>query len=185
VTAPAQSSAAETTVSPPRGALGAAAALLGWVNTAAAVLSAVALGAAGCVLTWEATARYLFKIPSDWQDELSVFLLVGATFMSAAWVQERRGHVGIQALAVILPPAADRVRRLASDIAALAFCAFFSWKSWSLLIEAVRDGQTSNSAWGAPLWIPYGCMALGMSLVVLQFLLQVLTRESLQHAGHR
>ena len=80
----------------------AAAALLGKINAAAAVASAVATGIAACVLTWEATARYLFKIPSDWQDELSVFLLVGATFLSAAWVQERRGHVGIQALSAIL-----------------------------------------------------------------------------------
>ena len=160
-----------------------AAAVLGKVNAAAAVASAAATGVAACVLTWEATARYLFKIPSDWQDELSVFLLVGATFMSAAWVQSQRGHVGIQALAAVLPPGMDRVRRYLSDVATLLFCAFFGWKSWSLLIEAVKDGQISNSAWGAPLWIPYGCMAVGMSLVVLQVLLQVLTREALQRPG--
>jgi TRAP-type C4-dicarboxylate transport system permease small subunit len=163
-----------------RGVLGAATLLLHWVNGAAAVASAIAVGVAGCVLTWEATARYLFKIPSDWQDELSIFLLVGATFLSAAWVQEWRGHVGIQALGAILPPRADRVRRFLSDVVSLVFCTFFSWKSWSLLIEAVNDGQISNSAWGAPLWIPYGCMALGMSLVALQLLLQVLSRESLR-----
>ncbi|HLX79405.1 MAG TPA: TRAP transporter small permease [Burkholderiales bacterium] len=161
----------------------AAAALLGRANAAAAVLSAVATGIAGCVLTWEATARYLFKIPSDWQDELSVFLLVGATFLSAAWVQERRGHVGIQALSAVLPPAAERIRRFLSDVATLLFCLFFCWKSWSLLVDAVRDGQTSNSAWGAPLWIPYGCMAVGMTLVVFQVLLQVLSREELSRAG--
>jgi len=153
---------------------------LGRINTAAAAVSGVAIGVAGCVLTWEATARYLFKIPSDWQDEVSIYLLVGATFLSASWVQERRGHVGIQALAAILPPRADRIRRFASDLAALLFCAFFSWKSWTLLHEAVRDGQTSNSAFGAPLWIPYGCMAAGMTLVTLQLLLQVLSRETLK-----
>ena len=163
-----------------RGALGAAALWLGRVNNVAAVASAIAVGIAACVLTWEATARYLFHIPSDWQDEVSVFLLVGATFLSASWVQERRGHVGIQALSAILPPRADAARRLASDIAALAFCVFFSWKSWTLLHEAVKDGQTSNSAFGAPLWIPYGAMALGMTLVSLQLLVQVLSREALR-----
>jgi TRAP-type C4-dicarboxylate transport system permease small subunit len=165
---------------PRRGLLSAAAGVLQKVNAAAAVVSAIAVGIAACVLTWEATARYLFKIPSDWQDEVSIYLLVGATFLSASWVQERRGHVGIQALAAILPPRADGIRRFASDIAALAFCAFFSWKSWTLLHEAVKDGQTSNSAFGAPLWIPYGCMAVGMTLVSLQLLLQVLSREALQ-----
>ena len=150
------------------------------VNATAATLSALAIGMAACVLTWEATARYLFKIPSDWQDELSVFLLVGASFMSAGWVQEWRGHVGIHALSTVLPSGADRMRRYVSDIASFAFCAFFCWKAWALLIEAVHDGQTSNSAWGAPLWIPYGAMALGMTLVVLQLLLQVVSREALQ-----
>jgi len=171
--------AATPVYSAARGVLGRAAALLGAVNTLAAVASAIAMGIAACVLTWEATARYLFKIPSDWQDELSIFLLVGATFMSAAWVQERRGHVGIQALGAVLPASADRGRRYVSDIVTLAFSAFFCWKTWSLLIDAVKDGQISGSAWGSPLWIPYGCMAVGMTLLSLVLLLQVLTRESL------
>jgi TRAP-type C4-dicarboxylate transport system permease small subunit len=167
------------------GPLGRAAALLSAVNAAAAVAGAIAMGIAACVLTWEATARYLFKIPSDWQDELSVFLLVGATFLSAAWVQERRGHVGIQALGAVLPPSADHVRRYVSDIVTLIFCTFFCWKTWSLLVEALRDGQISGSAWGAPLWIPYGCMAVGMTLLALQLLVQVLCRDALGKAARR
>ena len=38
-------------------------------------------------------------------------LLIGATFASAAWTQARRGHVAIDALGHILPPAIDRARR--------------------------------------------------------------------------
>ena len=163
-----------------RGFAGRAVALLRAVNTVAAVVSGVAIGAAGCVLTWEATARYLFKIPSDWQDEMSIFLLVGATFLSAGWVQERRGHIGIQALGAVLPEAADRRRRYISDVVTLVFCTFFCWKSWSLLIEAVKDGQISGSAWGAPLWVPYGCMAIGTSLLALELAVQVLTRQALR-----
>jgi len=165
---------------PPRGAFGHAVVWLRRVNQAAAAIGAVATGIAACVLTWEATARYLFKIPSDWQDEVSIFLLVGATFLSAGWVQQWRGHVGIQALGAVLPPAADRVRRFVSDIATLIFCTFFGWKCWSLLFEAVKDGQISGSAFGAPLWIPYGCMAVGMTLLVLVLTEQVLTRQSLR-----
>lgn len=161
-------------------ALAPLAALLHRINAVLAVFSGIAIGIAGCVLTWEATARYLFKIPSDWQDEMAIFLLVGATFLAAAWVQEARGHVGIQALAALLSPRADAVRRFVSDIATFAFCAFFAWKCWTLLIEAVQDGQTSNSAFGAPLWIPYGSMALGSTVLALQVLAQLLGRDALQ-----
>lgn len=161
---------------PSTGLLGRLQDLLTGLNLVLITASALAAGAAGLVLTWEVIGRYFFKIPSLWQDELSVFLLVGATFLSASWIQARRGHVGIDALAQILPPALDRARRLFADVAALAFCSFFCWKCWSLLAEAWEEGQTSDSPWGPPLWIPYGLMALGMSMLVAQLLLQVLTQ---------
>jgi TRAP-type C4-dicarboxylate transport system permease small subunit len=147
---------------------------LDWVNLVMAVLSALAIGLAGCVLTWEVIGRYFLSIPSDWQDELSVFLLVGATFGSASWIQAQRGHVSIDAVAVLLPPRAEHWRRIFADVLSLAFCAFFALKSWDLLMEAWVDDQTTSSAWGPPLWIPYGCMTVGMAMLSLQLLLQVL-----------
>ena len=159
---------------PRRGVLGLAQAGLDAVNTLMAVLSALALGVAGAVLTWEVIGRYFFAIPSDWQDELSTFLLIGATFGSAAWVQARRGHVAIDALTHVLPPALDAARRLLADLLSLAFVTFFAWKSWTLLLEAIDEGQTTPSAWGPPLWIPYGCMTAGMALLAVQLALQVL-----------
>jgi TRAP-type C4-dicarboxylate transport system permease small subunit len=144
------------------------------LNLVMAVASALAIGLAGCVLTWEVIGRYFLDIPSDWQDELSVFLLIGATFGSAAWIQRRRGHVSIDAVAVLLPPRAEHWRRVFADLVSLAFCAFFALKCWSLLSEAWTEGETTPSAWGPPLWIPYGCMTAGMVLLSLQILLQIL-----------
>lgn len=159
---------------PRTGTLGAVQRVLNRLNDALAFVSALAVATAGAVLTWEVAGRYFFSIASDWQDELSVFLLVGATFLSAAWIQARRGHVAIDALAAILPPGADNVRRRLADILSFLFVAFFSLKSWHLLVEAWEDGQTTPSAWGPPLWIPYSCMTLGTAILAVQLLLQVL-----------
>ena len=153
---------------------------LHWLNQVTAFFGTVAVGVAACVLSWEATARYLFKIPSDWQDEVTIFLLVGATFLACAWVQQQRGHVAIQALSAVLSPRADRFRRWLSDVMSLLFCCFFSWKSWTLLLEAIEDQQISGSAFGAPLWIPYGSMAVGMSLLVLVLFIQVVSAQALK-----
>jgi TRAP-type C4-dicarboxylate transport system permease small subunit len=155
--------------------------LLDRINGVLVAISGIATGIAACVLTWEALARYLFKIPSIWQDDVTIFLLVGATFLSAAWVQARRGHIGIQALSAILPPRLDRIRQFIADLLTLLFVAFYAWKSWELLLEAIEEDRVTYSAWGAPVWIPFGCMSVGMSLVALQLFLQMFGVRSRWH----
>jgi TRAP-type C4-dicarboxylate transport system permease small subunit len=166
----------EATPAPPVGGiLGQLIRLQSWVNNALLGLSMVALLAACFILTGSVFLRYFLKIPTDWQDEMSVFLLVGAMFMCGAYVQSHRGHIGIEALAGFFSPAANRLRLLFCDVASFAFCAFFTWKTWSMLREAVVEGQTTSSSWAPPLWIPYGLMAAGMTLLTLQILLQIIT----------
>jgi TRAP-type C4-dicarboxylate transport system permease small subunit len=143
------------------------------INRVIVVLSSAALVLAACVLTYSVIVRYFLKISTDWQDEMSVFLIVGAVFMSAAAIQAQRGHIGIEAVVGLLPKRANRVRVLLVDVASLAFCAYFAWKSFTLLHEAIVDDYHSSSTWGPPLWIPYSLMTGGMVLLSVQLLLQV------------
>jgi TRAP-type C4-dicarboxylate transport system permease small subunit len=146
---------------------------LAFCNNIIVVLAAIALIAACVVLSDSVLGRALFHSPNYWQDEAAVFLLVGATFMSSAYVQGQRGHIGIEAFVGLLSPIANRIRLWLVDVASLLFCAFFAWKSWTLAHEAWVDGQVSNSMWSPPLAIPYVLMATGMTLLCVQILLQI------------
>jgi TRAP-type C4-dicarboxylate transport system permease small subunit len=145
------------------------------INRIVSIPCMVALVVAAAVLTYSVVARYFLKIPTDWQDETAAFLLVGATFLSGAFVQEGRGHVAIEVMAPLLSPRLNRVRLVVADVVSFAFCGFFAWKSWTLLHEAWVDGQRSNSSFGPPLSIPYGLMAVGMTLLSLQLLIGLVT----------
>jgi TRAP-type C4-dicarboxylate transport system permease small subunit len=134
---------------------------------------ALATIAAGLVLTYSIAVRYVLHSSTDWQDEMAVFLLVGATFLSAPYVQSMRGHIAIEAIEGFLSEPVKRVREIVSDVICLLFCAFFAWQSWLLLFEAIEDGRVTDSAWAPPLWIPYSMMTAGMSLLTLRLLLQV------------
>jgi TRAP-type C4-dicarboxylate transport system permease small subunit len=144
-------------------------------NRIIAIPCMAALIVASAVLTYSVVARYFLKIPTDWQDEISVFLLVGATFLSGAFVQARRGHIAIEVLAPLLSARGNRIRLALADVISFLFCAFFCWKSWTLLHEAWVGGYRSNSSFGPPLWIPYALMAVGMTLLSLQLLIGLLT----------
>lgn len=152
------------------------AAFLRGYHRVAVFLGMIALLVTSCILTYSVVVRYFFHQPTDWQDEASVFMLVGVIFLCSAYVQSLRGHIGIEALAGMLSPLANRVRMFIVDVVSLLFCAFFTWKSWALFHEAWVEGQTTSSTFAPPLWIPYSLMALGMSMLTLQLLVQVLTR---------
>ncbi len=143
-------------------------------NRIIVILAGIALVAACAILSYSVLGRALFKSPNYWQDEAAVFLLVAATFMTAAYVQSQRGHVSIEAFVGLMSPLANRIRLWLVDVASLAFCAFFTWKSFTLAHEAYVDGQVSNSMWSPPLAIPYSLMALGMLLLCIQLLLQII-----------
>ena len=156
---------------------------LAFCNNIIVILAAIALVAASAILSYSVLGRALFHSPNYWQDEAAVFLLVGATFMTAAYVQGQRGHIGIEAFIGLLSPLVNRIRLWLVDLASFVFCAFFSWKSWTLAHEAWVDGQVTNSMWSPPLAIPYVLMASGMTLLCVQLLLQIVI--PLSGAGRR
>lgn len=144
------------------------------INRLMVGIGMIALLVASFILSSSVFSRYFLKASTDWQDEASVFCLVGATFLCGAYVQSLRGHVGIEAVAGLLPAWVNRVRQALVDLLCTWFCAFFAWKSWTLFHEAWVDGQTTSSSWAPPLWIPYGLMSVGMTLLSIQLLVQLI-----------
>jgi TRAP-type C4-dicarboxylate transport system permease small subunit len=148
--------------------------LLDGLNRLIVIAASIALIAAAVVLSESVFIRYFLRASTDWQDEISVILLVGAIFMCAAYVQSVRGHVAIEAVAELLSPAANRFRVMCAHGVSLFFCLFFAWKSWTLTHEAWTDGQVRDSTFATPLWIPYSLMGAGMTLLAIQILVQLI-----------
>src|SRR5437763_16823518 len=133
-------------------------------NSIIVVFAALALIAACIILGHSVLSRALFHSANYWQDEAAVFLLVGATFMTAAYVQVQRGHIGIEAFVGLLSPIVNRIRLWLVDVASLLFCGLFAWKSWQIARDAWVVGQVSYSIWSPPLAVHYGLMVDGMTV---------------------
>jgi TRAP-type C4-dicarboxylate transport system permease small subunit len=150
--------------------------ILASLNSVIVIVSSVALVIAALILTYGVVTRYFLHFSTDWQDEMSVFLIVGSIFMSSAAVQARRGHVAIEAVSALLSDNVNRWRLFCVDIATFVFCVFFSWKSARLLEEAIIEGYRTSSTWQPPLWIPYSLMTAGMTLLSIQLLFQIVAQ---------
>lgn len=152
-------------------------AALARANLWMAYASGLVIAASAFILTYEVLARYFFRAPTDWALELCVFLLIGATFMAAAHTLAAGGHVSIEILNGVLPAGANRWRLLLADLGAAGLCGFVAGNAWLFFGRAFAEGWVSNSTWGPRLWIPYLFVALGMTLLALQYVVQIVDRR--------
>src|SRR5262249_40340535 len=125
------------------------------------------------VLTFGVTSGHVMGRAVIWQDEVTIFLVVGAIFLSSAYVQSKRGHIGIEVLSSYLSPGVNRVRHSLVDATAFCFVTIFAFQVVSRLQEGVVEGKSTHPAWGPPLWIPYLLLTFGMIVLALQLAQQV------------
>lgn len=132
-------------------------------------LSALALLLATGVTLHAVLGRYFLGVPTVWQTELSIYLLMFVTFVGAAYGLRHHAHVGVDLVVERLPLRAQLVMRIIAAIGALAVILVVLWTATLFWWEAVEGGFRSATAWRAPLSIVYAILPLGMLLVALQY----------------
>jgi TRAP-type C4-dicarboxylate transport system permease small subunit len=150
---------------------------LTWLNLWLGYLAGVLVAVSAVLLTGEVLARYIFNAPSDWGLELCILMLIAATFMAAGHTLAARAHVNIDIVDHLMSGSLNRWRLLLADVGAAGLCGFVAVNAWRLTGIAWSEGWVSNSTWGAKLWIPFGFIALGMSLLTLQYLVQIVDQR--------
>lgn len=135
--------------------------------------SAVAILLSSLILTYEVLMRYVFRIPTIWEIEAAIYLGVLSTFMGAAYGLKDGAHINIDLVTRALPPRIQTKLYKMTSFISLLFCIYLSYKGWQFWWEAFSKGWKSESLWGPPLAIPYFFLPMGMSLLSLQFIIEI------------
>ena len=142
-------------------------------NRAMYWLSAGAILLSSLILTYEVVMRYFLKIPTIWEVETAVYLGILATFLGAAYGLKDGAHINIDLVTRTLPAGVQRKLQAVTSVLSLLFCLYVAYKGWELFWEAYSKGWKSDSLWGPPLAIPYFFLPLGLTLLSLQFIIQI------------
>ena len=114
--------------------------------------------------------RYVLRDSTIWQTECVIYLMIGATLIGLPYVQQRRGHVNVDLLPLMLPTKARFALAMLIQGLTIAIVGFMAYLSYDFWHEAWAWGERSDTLWGPPLWIPYAAMPLGFGLYLLQLL---------------
>jgi len=122
----------------------------------------------------EVITRYLLQSPLSIADEMGGFMLVGITFVGLAYTWKERGHVSVEIITNLLPPAVKRWVRFFTLILATVFCWPMIAGSYGLLQDSILFGARSGSWMRTPLVYPQSLLLLGSVLLLLQLIAEIL-----------
>lgn len=92
---------------------------------------------------WGVISRYTPGIvPSDWTEELAVYLLVWVSLLGSAVTYRERGHLGVDYLVNKFDPAAQRLTGIVIEVCVIIFAAtVLCWGGYLLVSEALANDQ--------------------------------------------
>jgi TRAP-type C4-dicarboxylate transport system permease small subunit len=92
---------------------------------------------------WGVVSRYWPGIPpSDWTEELGIYLLVWVSLLGSALTFRERGHLGVDYLVSKFDPAARRVSAIVVELCVLFFGAFaLCYGGYRLVGDTLAAGQ--------------------------------------------
>jgi TRAP-type C4-dicarboxylate transport system permease small subunit len=96
-----------------------------------------------------------------------------ATFLAAAYGLKDGAHINIDLITRLLPPRINVRLSIVTSALSLIFCIIIAWKGWEMWWEAFSKGWKSESVWSFPLAVPYFFLPLGMTLLSLQYVIQI------------
>ncbi len=113
--------------------------------------------------------RYVFKAAPGWGEEVIIYMIVWAVFLSASTLAEERGHVAATLLVERFPLKTRRILAILNGLLALGFCILICIWGYRIVKLTFIIDERSLTALRFPLWIPYLSVAAGCTLVAIRY----------------
>ncbi|WP_159587864.1 TRAP transporter small permease subunit [Chelativorans xinjiangense] len=152
--------------------------VVGHLSRAFAVLATGLMIAAMVVVCQMILMRYVFRLPTIWQNDFVVFAATGAMFLGAPYVLLRGGHVGVDVVELIVSDGVRRRLRLVASLLGLSFCVIMLAATWIQFHDAWAGNWRHSSVWGPPLWIPLSALPLSFVMLCLQYVAEIAAQLS-------
>ena len=118
--------------------------------------------------------RYFFQRAITWQTELVTMLLVASTFIGSAYVLSEKAHVSMEWIYDFLSKKNIIRLKIFTSLLSLIFFILLFYFGYLITAEAFVKNYTTGSIWDPPLWVPYSSMLIGATLMILQYVAEII-----------
>ena len=117
------------------------------------------------IVSFSVLARYYLKVPSAWTVEVSEYIVVFLTFLSASWVLRKDGHVRLDILLNAVNPKIQLLFNRSTAIIATIACGLLFWFSLQTTIDHFQRNIVSYNILYVPKYLVLLPIPLGSLLL--------------------
>lgn len=122
------------------------------------------------ITNYEVVMRYLLGQPTIWTVEVAEYAILYLTFLGAAWVLKKGGHVANDLVVGLLNPRAQALLNFITSVIGAIICLTVTWFGITVTWEVTQLGYTSDMPLRTPLNIVLIIIPIGSFLLFIQFL---------------
>lgn len=142
-------------------------------NNVLAFIAGVIIIFVMAAVTYEVVMRYFLNRPTLWVVEVSGYSLLFITFLGAAWVLGKGGHVKIDLLINRLKPRSQARLSIITSVMAAIICLVIAWYSGRVTWISFQTDYLSPTELRFPLFIILFIIPVGTFLLFIQFLVKI------------
>ena len=124
----------------------------------------------GLFVTYEVAMRFLFKAPTTWVMEISIYVTLASTFLSLGYALREKAHVKVDFITNYLSGRTLIILEIFTTLLAIFYCLILGWEGLKMAFLAFSNWEVSPSVLRIPVFIPQICIPLGSILLTLEFI---------------
>jgi len=121
---------------------------------------------------YEVVSRKL-GYPTAWTLEISVYLLIGAAYLSLGYTERVHGHINVDFFVAFLPRKGQALVDLLVTVLKVAFALYLAWWGWQIVGRDYAADVRSFSQLRFPKYLTEVPIPVGLLLLALQYLLRL------------
>ncbi len=153
-------------------------AVFGLIDRLARALQSLATVMLICIVainTANVIGRYVLSMPIGWAEEMMLYLLIGAVFLSFVRITHQAAHVRMDMLVRALPSRFRVTMETVADMVTMFVCLTAVYAGAPIVMKFVEFDQRSDSS-NIPLAIPQGVLPFGFACAALVLAVGIVER---------
>ena len=156
-------------------------------NRIGGFIAGICILATAFIVTYEVVLRALFDAPTEWVNEVSVYLILISAFLGFSPALAAGKHISVDLVTSKLSKQANKLLGIVISILGMGFSLVFLVTSAEMALNSYQLNMLSTSTLRIPLYIPQASLPIGFAILTLQFLANLINPDSAvqEKEGHQ